>query len=43
MDSILSEGKYRSSLVDGWKEAKREREREMKGTGWSLVKFHGTN
>lgn len=45
MDSILSEGKYRSSLADGWKEAsrKREREREMKGTGWSLVKFHGTN
>lgn len=29
MDSILSEGNYRSSLADGWKEAKREtRERE---------------
>lgn len=28
MDSILSEGKYRSSLADGWKEAKRENERE---------------
>lgn len=28
MDSILSEGKYRSSLADEWKEASRKRERE---------------
>lgn len=29
MDSILSEGKYRSSLADGWKETSRnEREKE---------------